>query len=124
MDNDDLLKDIQNYILWKDLQKRTLWFYTIDKGESVKRAPLSKMNKDELRTVLEKHLLWVKEKEGGRRANLSNVDLHGVDLSGVDLSGSSLVRCNLKRANLRDANLQYAHLDFSNLERADLSGPI
>jgi hypothetical protein len=51
------------------------------------------MNSLKIAEVLRLHSLWLKNKDGGKKA-----DLHGADLRG---------------ANLRDANLRGADLDFS-----------
>jgi hypothetical protein len=46
------------------------------------------MTKDELKTILEKHSVWLKDAEGGERADLSDANLSGADLSGADLDYS------------------------------------
>ncbi len=48
------------------------------------------MNKDEIKTVLELHVKWLKGEEGGSRADLSDADLSGANLSDADLSGADL----------------------------------
>ena len=48
------------------------------------------MNKEKLNTILEKHKLWLDNKEGGERANLMSADLRCTDLSGANLSGADL----------------------------------
>jgi uncharacterized protein YjbI with pentapeptide repeats len=60
------------------------------------------MNKDELKSILEQHRLWI-EGNGGKRADLQSADLEGVDMQGADL----------RNADLRWANLQGANLDYS-----------
>ena len=91
------------------------------------------MNKDELKSILEQHWLWVRGNggnggNGGKRANLRDADLQGADLPcanlpyanlrgadlrGADLPFANLLGANLKGADLRDANLQGANLDYS-----------
>ena len=56
------------------------------------------MNTDELKTMLEKHKLWLDDEEGGKRADLEDANLEGADLRDADLRG----------ANLRGANLDYS----------------
>ena len=68
------------------------------------------MNTDELKTMLEKHKLWLDDEEGGKRADLEDANLEGAELRDADLRG----------ANLRGANLQYADLRVTDLEGADL----
>ena len=70
------------------------------------------MNDEELQNILEKHALWVQDKEGGEQANLL----------GANLRGANLRSANLQRANLREANLQGADLRGANLQGADLRG--
>ena len=70
-----------------------------------------------IKAVLDKHLKWLMNEEGGSRANLSGANLSGANLSEADLSGA-----NLRWANLSGANLSGADLSGANLSRADLSG--
>ena len=69
------------------------------------------MDAVKLKDILEKHLKWIRDEEGGERANLS----------GAYLSGANLSRANLSRADLSGANLCGADLSGANLSRADLS---
>ena len=74
-----------------------------------------------LNEILEKHLKWLNDENGGERANLSRANLSGANLSGADLSGANLSRANLSRANLSRANLSGANLYGADLYGADLS---
>ena len=76
----------------------------------------------EIKEILEKHLKWIKDENGGERADLSGANLSGADLSGADLYESNLSRANLSRADLSGANLSGADLSGANLSGADLSG--
>ena len=58
-----------------------------------------------IKTILNKHLLWLKDETGGECA-----DLRSANLSGADLSGASLRSANLSGADLRSANLSGAYL--------------
>lgn len=49
----------------------------------------------ELAKILDGHAKWLKGKDGGIKADLSDADLIGADLSGADLRG-----CNLRGAKL------------------------
>ena len=49
-----------------------------------------KVDKDELKTILKKHMMWLNGENGGERAALSGSDLRGSNLSGSNLSGSDL----------------------------------
>ena len=89
------------------------------------------MNKDELKSILEQHWLWVVG-NGGKRANLRDADLQGADLPcanlpfanlrGADLRDADLPFASLRGADLRDANLKDANLKGANLKGANLKG--
>ena len=95
------------------------------------------MNKDELKSILEQHWLWVRGDggnggNGGKRANLRDADLKGADLPcanlrdadlrDADLKDADLPFANLRGADLRDADLRDANLKGANLQGADLRG--
>jgi uncharacterized protein YjbI with pentapeptide repeats len=63
------------------------------------------MTKDELKVILEKHKLWLKDNNEGVRAYLSGADLRGADLMG---------------ATLRDANLTGAKLDGAIMQESKI----
>jgi len=48
------------------------------------------MTKEELKVILDNHKLWLSDKEGGVRANLSNADLYGAYLEGANLENANL----------------------------------
>lgn len=48
------------------------------------------MNANDLKTILEKHKMWLNDEDGGEMANLRRADLRRADLSGADLSGADL----------------------------------
>lgn len=99
------------------------------------------MTESELKEVLCLHKMWLDGEAGGKRANLSNANLHGADLSytnlrdanlsntdlsnanltRTDLCGANMVCANLSNANLLCANLSYTDLNCANLCNADLS---
>lgn len=87
-----------------------------------------RMTNIKLKAILMEHKDWLRNK-GGRRADLSGVDLSGVDLSGavlcrVNLSGANLSRANLSRADLIQTNLVGTDLSDANLSGANLDGAI
>lgn len=51
---------------------------------------MRKIGKDELKTILKKHMMWLKGENGGERADLSWSNLRGSDLSWSNLRGSNL----------------------------------
>ena len=80
---------------------------------------MKNINREELNKILKEHELWLKG-EGGKRANLSNVDLSGADLNNTNLRCANLRYVNLKDADLRRANLEDADLSYSNLSNSNL----
>ena len=73
------------------------------------------ISKEELSLILDKHAKWLKDEDGGEKA-----DLRYADLSYADLSFANLRYTNLSYTNLRYANLNYADLSAANLSAADL----
>ena len=78
------------------------------------------MTTEELNIVLEKHKKWLKDEEGGERANLREANLYGADLGRADLRGADLGRADLRGADLRGANLREANLYGADLRGANL----
>jgi hypothetical protein len=76
----------------------------------------------ELQGVLDAHGRWLRDEEGGIRANLAGADLARANLADANLAGADLARANLARANLARANLAGANLAGANLARANLAG--
>ena len=64
-----------------------------------------KITEAELKIVLEKHALWLRNDPNGIRADLSRADLCGANLYGANLSEADLSRADLCWANLYGANL-------------------
>src|SRR3990167_4905813 len=83
---------------------------------------MNKITQKELNKILKKHIMWLNNKKGGERANLSGADLSGADLSGLNLSKANLAGANLAEATLAGANLSEADLYKSNLSEANLAG--
>lgn len=81
---------------------------------------MRKIDKDELKTILKKHMMWLNGENGGERADLSGSDLRGSDLSGSDLSGSNLRWSDLSGSNLRGSDLRGSDLRGSDLSGSDL----
>ena len=85
------------------------------------------MNNIDMKTILEKHRLWLNDEDGGEMANLSGADLNGADLRGADLRGANLSWADLSWADLSGVDLSWADLSGAdlrgaNLGWADLSG--
>ena len=78
-----------------------------------------------IKEILKKHEMWLKNDIGGECANLCSADLRGVDLHsanlcGADLFDADLCGANLCRINLCGANLCGAELYSANMSYADL----
>ena len=73
----------------------------------------------DLKQILTKHAAWLRNEEGGERANLIGANLSGADLRRADLSGANLSGANLIGAYLIGANLSGANLSEANLSEAN-----
>ena len=87
---------------------------------------MRELTKEEIE-VLQRHAKWLKNEEGGEKADLRGANLWGAnlrdaDLWGADLWGANLWGANLRGADLRGANLWGANLWGANLRDADLWG--
>ena len=80
------------------------------------------MKANDLKTILEKHKMWLNDEDGGEMADLSRANLSGADLSRADLSWADLRWADLRWANLRGADLSGANLSRADLRWANLSG--
>jgi len=78
-------------------------------------SELKEYTKNEIKEIIESHEKWLKDEDGGKRANLSYADLRYANLRSADLRSA-----NLSSADLRSANLSYADLRYANLRSADL----
>ena len=79
------------------------------------------MTKEKLNEILQKHKLWLEDKDGGEKADLSSANLSSADLSSANLSCADLRFANLSSADLSSANLRYADLSSADLRFANLS---
>ena len=59
----------------------------------------------DIKKIIEFHELWLKGKDDGVRADLSDADLRHANLSGANLSGADLSGADLRGADLRRADL-------------------
>ena len=57
------------------------------------------MDAKKLKDILDKHLKWLRDEDGGERADLSGADLSRANLSGADLYGADLSGADLSRAS-------------------------
>ena len=70
---------------------------------------MRELTKEEIE-VLQRHAKWLKNEEGGEKANLWGANLWDANLLGADLRGANLWDANLRDADLRGANLWGANL--------------
>ena len=82
---------------------------------------MRELTKEEIE-VLQRHAKWLKNEEGGEKANLRDADLRGANLQDANLWDANLRGANLRGANLWDADLWDANLQDANLRDADLRG--
>ena len=83
---------------------------------------MRKIDKDELKTILKKHMMWLNGEDGGERADLRGSDLSRSDLSGSVLRGSDLRWSDLSGSDLRGSDLRWSDLSGSVLRGSDLRG--
>ena len=70
---------------------------------------MRELTKEEIE-VLQRHAKWLKNEEGGEKANLQDVNLQSANLQSANLQGADLRGADLRDADLRGANLQDANL--------------
>ena len=75
----------------------------------------------QLREIIESHGCWLRDEEGGSRANLMCADLRYADLRCANLMGANLTGVDLTEAELRGADLTEANLMGANLTDVDLT---
>ena len=80
-----------------------------------------KIDKDELKTILKKHMMWLNGEDGGKRADLSYTNLRYANLSYADLNRAILNYADLSYADLNHASLNCADINYADLNHADLS---
>ena len=85
---------------------------------------LRKITQEQLKEVLLKHKLYLENKEGGEKADLSYCDLIGANLECANLIGANLGYTYLEGAVLEGANLEGANLEDAILKKANLTNTI
>ena len=81
-----------------------------------------KISAEKLQEIIKSHGRWLRNEEGGERANLRDAYLSGANLRGADLRDANLSDANLSDAYLSGADLSGADLRDANLRGADLRG--
>ena len=80
-----------------------------------------KITQEKLNEIIESHGKWLRNEEGGEKADLGGADLRGADLGGADLRGADLGGADLRGADLGGADLGGAYLGDAYLGGADLN---
>ena len=75
------------------------------------------MTPKKLKEILDMHVKWLRNEEGGSCADLSRANLFGADLSGADLSRANLFGAYLSRADLSRADLFGAKIELGLLNK-------
>ena len=78
------------------------------------------ITQEKLKEIIVSHGKWLRDEEGGERANLKGAYLEGADLRGAYFRGANLKGANLKGADLRGTDLRGTDFEGTNLESADL----
>lgn len=79
-----------------------------------------KISAEKLQEIIESHGRWLRNAEGGERADLRGADLSDADLSGADLRSADLRGADLRGADLGGADLRSAYLSGAYLSGANL----
>lgn len=66
------------------------------------------MTQDQIKEKLRLHGMWLRQEDGGARADLRWANLHGADLHGASLHGADLRGASLHGADLHGADLHGA----------------
>ena len=80
---------------------------------------MRKIDKDELKTILKKHMMWLNGEDGGERADMRGADMSGADMrwadmSGADMSGANMSRADMSGADMRGADMRWVqHIEFA-----------
>ena len=83
---------------------------------------MRKITKGQLEEIINKHQIWLNDKEGGEKANLANAILGDISFRGLDLSGADFWGAYLGGADFTNANLQSADLRRANMREVTFMG--
>ena len=81
-----------------------------------------KLSQEKLNEIIASHGKWLRDEEGGERADLQGADLQEAYLQGAYLQEADLQGADLQGADLQGADLQGAYLQGADLQEADLQG--
>ena len=77
---------------------------------------MKKISDTELKAIIYKHAKWIRDEDGGERADLCGADLRNADLRDADLCGANLCDANLCDAKNTDKTAWDAHTAFYPLQ--------
>ena len=83
---------------------------------------MEKLTQEQINQIVESHGKWMRNEDGGIRADFSGKSLDGASLNGANLDGASLNGASLNGASLDGASLYRASLNGANLNGANLDG--
>ena len=81
-----------------------------------------KITQEKLNEIIKSHGKWLRNEEGGEKADLRGAYLRGANLGGAYLRGANLGDADLRGADLGGAYLRGANLGDADLRGADLRG--
>ncbi|MCI9130317.1 MAG: pentapeptide repeat-containing protein [Eggerthellaceae bacterium] len=130
----DLIKDEAIKSVSKILREEASMVIKMQEAEQGKE--LRQITEQELEEILEKHRLWVRDKPGGERADLTDADLRGIDLreallssaackgacfDGVDMRGSNISAADMRGASFRMTKMHGSYARGTRFNRAEIS---
>ena len=88
---------------------------------------MRKIDKDELKIILKKHMMWLNGEDGGERADMRGADMRGADMSwanmrGADMREADMKGADMRGADMREADMKGADMSWANMNWADMIG--
>lgn len=80
------------------------------------------ITQEKLKEIIVSHGKWLRDEEGGERADLEGANLESADLRYANLKGANLKGVDLRDVDLRGADLKGAYLEDTYLGGAYLKG--
>lgn len=81
-----------------------------------------KITQEKLNEIITSHDKWLRNEDGGEKANLGDENLGGADLRGANLRGANLCNADLCDADLGGVNFSSVNFSGANLRGANLFG--
>ena len=83
---------------------------------------MRKIDKDELKTILKKHMMWLNGEDGGERADMSGAVMRGADMRGADMRGAVMSGADMSWADMSWADMSWADMSWADMRGAVMSG--